>query len=67
MWHFFHEMCFINKKTCPLSYSKLMRVPYLSNFEPEVVCMVFRARVGVYDIKENFKRKYDGDQNCPRA
>ena len=27
--------------------------------------MVFRARVGVYDIKDNFKRKYDGDLNCP--
>ena len=27
--------------------------------------MVFRARVGVYNIKENFKRKYDGDLNCP--
>ena len=27
--------------------------------------MVFKARVGVYDIKENLKRKYDGDLNCP--
>ena len=27
--------------------------------------MVFTARVRVYDIKENFKRKYDGDLNCP--
>ena len=28
--------------------------------------MVFsRARIGVYDIKDNFKRKYDhGDLNC---
>ena len=59
------EMCSTNKKTCLLSYSKLMRAPYLSNFRPEVAHMVFRARVGVYGIKDNFKRKYDGDLNCP--
>ena len=51
------EMCSTNKKTCLLSYSKLMRVPYLSKFKPsEVARMVFRARVGVYDIKDNFER-----------
>ena len=27
--------------------------------------MVFRARVGNYDIKENFKKKYDGKLSCP--
>ena len=59
------EMCSADKKTCLLSYSKLMRAPYLSKFKPEVARMVFRARVGVYDIKDNFKRKYDGDLNCP--
>ena len=59
------EMCSTNKKTCLLSYSKLMRTPYLSHFKPEVVRMIFRARVGVYNIKDNFKRKYDGDLNCP--
>ena len=42
-----------------------MRAPYLSNLKPEVARMVFRARVGVYDIKDNFKRKYDGDLNRP--
>ena len=57
------EMCSANKKTCLLSYSKLTRAPYLSNFKPEVARMVFRARV--YDIKDNFKGKYDGDLNCP--
>ena len=59
------EMCSTNKKTFLLSYSKLMSAPYLSKFKPEVVRMVFRARVGVYDIKDNFERKYDGDLNCP--
>ena len=27
--------------------------------------MVFKKRVGVYDIKGNFKRKDDGDLDCP--
>ena len=57
------EMCSTNKKTCLLSYSKLMRAPYLSNSKPEVVSMVFRARVSASDIKDNYKRKYDGDLN----
>ena len=30
------EMYSIDKKTCFLSYSKLMRAPYLSKFKPEV-------------------------------
>ena len=59
------EMCSANKKTCLLSYSKLTRAPYLSNFKLEAARMVFRARVGVYDIKDTFKGKYDGDLNCP--
>ena len=58
-------MCSTNKKICLLSYSKLMRAPYLSKFKPEVARMVFRARVGVYDIKDNVKRKYGSDLNCP--
>ena len=59
------EMCSTNTKTCLLSYSKLMKAPYLSKFKPEVARMVFRARVGVYDIKDNFKRMYAGDLKCP--
>ena len=58
------EMCYTNKKTWLLSYIKLMRATYLSNSKPEVPRMVFRARVGVYDIKDNFKRKCDGDLSC---
>ena len=34
------EMCSTNKKTCLLSYSKLMRAPYLSKFKPEAARIV---------------------------
>ena len=45
------EMCSTDKKTCLLSYSKFLSAPYLSTFKPEVARMVFRARVGAFDIK----------------
>ena len=54
------EMCSANKKACFLSYNKLIRAPYLTSLKPEIAGMVFRARVGIYEIKENFKKKYDG-------
>ena len=58
-------MCSVNKKTCLLSYDKLIRAPYITSFKPEIARMVFRARVGIYDIKENLKKKYDGKLSCP--
>ena len=33
-----------------------MRALYILNFKPENARTVFRARVGVYDIKENAKK-----------
>ena len=59
------EMFSANKKTCLLSYDKLIKAPYLTSFKPEIAHIMFRARVGVYDIKENFKKKYDGKLSCP--
>ena len=61
----FTEMCSANKKICLLSYGKLIKAPYFTSFKPEIARMVFRARVGIYDIKENFKKKYDGKLSCP--
>ena len=52
------DMCSANKKTCLLSYDKLIKAPYLTSLKPEIARMVFRARVGIYDIKENLKKKY---------
>ena len=53
------------KKTCVLSYDKLIKAPYLTTIKQEIARMVFRARVGIYDIKENFKKKYDGKLSFP--
>ena len=59
------EMCSANKKTCLLSYDKLIKAPYLTSLKPEIARMMFRARVGIYYIKENFKKKYDGKLSYP--
>ena len=59
------EMCSANKKICLLSYDKLTKEPYLKSLKPEIARMVSRARAGNYDIKENFKKKYDGKLSCP--
>ena len=50
------EMCSANKKTCLLSYDKLIIAPYLTSLNPEIARMVFRGRVGVYDTNENVKK-----------
>ena len=59
------EMCSANKKTCLLSNDKLIEAPYLASLKPKIARMVFRARVCIYNIKENFKKKYDGTLSCP--
>ena len=59
------EMCSANKKTCLLSFGKRIKAPYLTSVKPEIARMVFRARVGIYNIEENFKKKYDGKLSCP--
>ena len=59
------EMCLANKKTCRLSYDELTKAPYLASLKLEIARMVLRARVDVCDIKENFKKKYDGELSCP--
>ena len=56
------EICSANKRTCLLSYDKLIKAPYYTSLKPEIARMVFRASVG---IKENFKKKYDGKLSCP--
>ena len=38
---------------------------FFCQVQTEVARMVFRARVGVYDSKENFKEKFGSDLNCP--
>ena len=53
------------QKDLLLSHDKLIKAPYHTSLKPEIARMVFRATVGIYAIKENFKKKYDGKLSCP--
>ena len=43
---------------------KLDESPYLTALSPQTARMIFKARLGVFDMKVNFKDKYSPDLNC---
>ena len=38
---------------------------YLTSLPPVLARLVFKARLRMYDVKDNFKIKYGFDLNCP--
>ena len=54
-----------NKKTQHLWYSKLRIQPYITSLDPETARSVFKARLNMYEIKENFKKMYESGFSCP--
>ena len=52
------ETCDENKKTQHLEFGKLTESPYLTALSPQTARIIFKARLGVFDIKVNFKDKY---------
>ena len=59
------EKSIANKKTQRLWYAWLERQPYKTSLDPAYACCVFRARISMFEIKANFKNKYDSDPSCP--
>ena len=51
-----------NKKTQHLEYDKLNESPYLTVLSSRTARIIFKARLGVFDI--NFKAKYSPDLSC---
>ena len=47
-----------SKKTQHLEFDKLYESPYLTALSPQTARIIFKARLGVSDIKFNFKDKY---------
>ena len=39
-------------------YGRLQNSPYISLLGPEVVRVLFKAKLRMFDLKTNFKRKY---------
>ena len=52
------ETCDENKKTQHLEFGKLNESPYLTALSPQTARIIFKARLGVFEIKVNFKDKY---------
>ena len=52
-----------NAKTRHLVYGRLQKSPYINLLGPQVVCVLFRAKLQTFDLKTNFKKKY----TCYRA
>ena len=59
--HAFEQLlskCQENKKTSHLRYHRLERASYVTNVDPEIARIIFKTRLRVFDVDENFKKKY---------
>ena len=59
------SQCKENKKTKNLCFEKYLLSEYLTSLPPLLAILVFKARLRMYDVKDNFKIKYGFDLNCP--
>ena len=59
------SQCKENKKTKNLCFEKFLQSEYLTSVPPLLARLVFKARLRMYDVKDNFKMKYGFDLNCP--
>ena len=58
------KACSENKKTQYLEFGKLNESPYLTALSPQTARIIFKARLGVFDIKVNCKDKCSSDLSC---
>ena len=59
------EKSIVSKKTKHLWYARLERQPYVISLDPAYARCVLIARVNMFEIKANFKNKYNFDPSCP--
>ena len=53
-----------NKKTQHFEFDKVNESPHLTALSPLTARIIFKVRLGVFDIKVNFKGKYSPDLSC---
>ena len=58
------KTCNENKKAHHLKFDKLNESPYVTALSPQSARIVFKARLGVFDLRVNFKDKYSPDLSC---
>ena len=59
------ERCHSNRKTALLRYNKFKSVDYLTIHDPPIARVLIKARLGMFEVKINFKKKYNYKLNCP--
>ena len=59
------ESCQSNRKTACLRNNKFKSVDFLTKLDPETARVLIKARLRMFEVKVNFKRKYNYKLNCP--
>ena len=59
------ESCHSNRKTALLRYNKFKSVDYLTKLDPSFARVLIKARFRMFEVKINFKIKYNYKLNCP--
>ena len=63
-FRFFKSQCKKNKKTKNLCFEKYLQSEYLTSLPPLLARLVSKAKLRMYDVKDNFKIKHGFDLNC---
>ena len=59
------ESCQSNRKTALLRYNKFKSVDYLTKLDSEIARVLIKARLRMFEVKVNFKKKCNYKLNCP--
>ena len=59
------ESCHSNRETALLRYNKFQSVDYLTKLDPPIARVPMKARLRMFEVKINFKKKYNFKLNCP--
>ena len=59
------ESCHSDRKTALLRYNKFKSVDYLTKLGPPIARVLIKARLRMFEVKINFKKKYNYRLNCP--
>ena len=55
------------KLTNHLNYKKFCQQLYITECDPQIARVIFKTRTRMFDVKANFKTKYQGILHCPFA
>ena len=65
VFNFLLESCHSNRKRALLRYNKFKSVDYLTKLDPPIARVLIKARLRMFDVKINFKKKCNYKLNCP--